>query len=448
MNTRPKLTGCILSLLLIIALLCPCAACAASPAAPAFDGAAAIELRCNVPDLSPDSAAGGDFVLYGELDELGRPGAMNACLSRGSLASDLRDDSAPLPVGWVTTRYVNEAGENRYLYSLCSVLSPALGGDSSDARNIFTGTRTLRDKGMQPCVDKVADYLSRTANHVLYRVTPAYHGDDLVPFGVQIEALSVEDAGRSVSFNVFLYNVEPGFSIDYSTGNSVQDGATAIEQTGQALLASHNFPAPSAMVPSRYGSFEALYEAFVKSSGITAGSTAQLQRIMQLWLPKTEGKYHSVNPCVSMDSDGARQVTVDLTTISASQLCDTCCRQIIQALPSLKANAAAANARAQSASSASQAAQTTSQTGNAGNRSAVDLPPATPAPSDKPDLLSLGSSLLSSALSTDVTMVWISSADKLYHSTESCSSLEGLYSYQKTSDWATMHGYARCPYCW
>lgn len=468
-----KLSRTILPLLLMITMLFPASALAAAPAGD-FSGTAAVELRLNVPDLSPDSAADGDFIRYSELDALGRPGAVNACLSRASLQSGHRDDSAPLPVGWSTTRYVSEGatapqGEAQsqppakvqYLYALCSVLSPALGGDTSDARNVFTGTRTLRDVGMQPYADKVADYLSRTANHVLYRVTPAYHGDDLVPFGVQMEAMSVEDSGRSVSFNVFLYNVEPGFSIDYRTGESVQDGTTAVVQTGQELLASHNFPAPSAMVASQYGSFEALYEAIAKTSGTAAANTAQLQRVMQLWVPKTGDKYHSVNPCGKMDPDGARQVTVDLTTLNESQLCETCCQQIIQGLASLKASAAA-NARVQSPGSASQGSQTASQLAETWSQIASSAsqnpsspsqntgtrPASTPAPSDKPSLWSLGSDLFSSATSTDTTMVWVTSAEKVYHSTEVCSHLDVLYAYMKTLDWATMHGYERCPYCW
>lgn len=464
-----KLSRTILPLLLMIAMLFPVSALAASPAGE-FSGAAAVELRLNVPELSPDSAADGDFVRYSELDALGRPGAVNACLSRASLQSGLRDDSAPLPVGWGTTHYREEANEpqgeaqgetqskTQFLYRLCSVLSPALGGDASDLRNVFTGTRTLRDTGMQPYVDKVADYLSRTANHVLYRVTPAYHGDDLVPFGVQMEALSVEDSGRTISFNVFLYNVEPGFSIDYRTGESVQDGAIVVEQTGQALLVSHYFPAPSPMVAPQYGSFEALYDAFAKATGVAAASTAQLQRIMQLWVPKTGDKYHLVNPCGNMDSDGASQRTVDLTTISESQLCETCCQKIIQGLASLKASVAAANARAQAANAASQGTQSASQAANSSSQNtsstpapsqgAGALPLITPAPSDKPSLLSLGSSLFSSATSTDTTMVWVTSSEKVYHSTETCSQLEVLYAYMKTLDWATMHGYERCPYCW
>lgn len=544
---RMKLRRCILPLLLIIALLFPAAAYAASPVGE-FSGAAAVELNHNIPALSPDSAASGDFISYSEPDALGRPGAVTACLSRASLSSELRRDSAPLPAGWVMTRYTDTEGRDQYLYRVCALLSPALGGDASTPGNVFTGTRMLRDEGMQLYEDMVAGYLSRTANHVLYRVTPAYNGDDLVPFGVQMEALSVEDSGRSVRFNVFLYNVEPGFTIDYRSGEAFQDGMTGIEQSAQELLNGHNFPAPTAMTAPRYGTFEALYEAFINSSGI---APTQLSTKMLLWISETGDKYHSVNPCGNMDPDRAHQVTVDLTRIDASQLCETCCQPIIQALPSIKASAAA-NARAQSTSTASlslprrawavkndpndrvfhktdtcsetnnptaytleslvkarepcevcwtaeeynflmavhngtatlntstsqsqSGASTTSQpqsgTSSASNtqaqststasqsvspkplptpapvQSAAPKPLPTPAPSEKPNLLSLGSSLLTSALSPDTAMIWISSAEKVYHSREDCSKLDALFAYQKTLDWANAHGYEPCPDCW
>ena len=52
----------------------------------------------------------------------------------------------------------------------------------------------------------VADYVENTDNHVLYRVTPIFKGDNLLVSGVQMEAYSVEDNGKGVSFNVYCYN--------------------------------------------------------------------------------------------------------------------------------------------------------------------------------------------------------------------------------------------------
>ena len=73
---------------------------------------------------------------------------------------------------------------------------------------------------MLPFENMVADYIKETGNHVLYRVTPVFHGIELVARGVQIEAWSVEDNGEGVCFNVYCYNVQPGVVIDYLTGES------------------------------------------------------------------------------------------------------------------------------------------------------------------------------------------------------------------------------------
>ena len=68
--------------------------------------------------------------------------------------------------------------------------------------------------------DEVADYVKDTDHHVLYRVTPVFKGDNLVAEGVEMEAYSVEDKGKGICFHVFVYNVQPGVTIDYATGES------------------------------------------------------------------------------------------------------------------------------------------------------------------------------------------------------------------------------------
>lgn len=453
---KTKLSRGILPLLLMIALLLPQSAFAAAPAIPAFDGAAAAELKRNVPTLLAEDIDTQEHVTYSPLDELGRPGPVTACLGRASLPTGLRsDDVSALPVGWVTARYADG-----YLYSLCHLLSPALGGDASAAENVFTGTRYLQNESMRPFEDRIADYLARTQNHVLYRATPVYSGDNLVPDGVQLEALSVEDGGKSVCFNVFLYNIQPGVVIDYRTGESAQNASTAVSFTAKDLLALHLFPEPSEMLAPQHASFDALSEAFINSSGI---ATSHLSTKMLLWVSKTGDKYHSVNPCGNMDSDGARQVTVDLTTIRASQLCETCCQSIISALPSLKASLSHSSASSGGYSSGGHITHISSADfqdddspySSGGHITHVKVTPTprpvlTPAPTAKPksDGNSLLSGILSSALSTDSTMVWISGMDHCYHSTDSCTNVDAASAYQKTLDWAKAIGYQACRNCW
>ena len=107
-----------------------------------------------------------------------------------------------------------------YLYYRCHLIDYQLTGENSDKRNFITGTEYFNTEGMLPFENMVARYVEMTGNHVMYRVTPIYKGDNLVATGVLMEACSVEDNGMGVYFNVFVYNVQPGIEIDYSTGES------------------------------------------------------------------------------------------------------------------------------------------------------------------------------------------------------------------------------------
>lgn len=135
------------------------------------------------------------------------------------------------PSGWHTVKYP-ELIKDRYLYNRCHLIGFQLAGENANTKNLITGTRYLNIDGMLPFEDEVADYVKETDNHVLYRVTPVFDGDNLVASGVQIEAESVEDDGAGVKFNVFCYNVQPGIGIDYATGDSwVDDGNAVVENT-------------------------------------------------------------------------------------------------------------------------------------------------------------------------------------------------------------------------
>ena len=78
----------------------------------------------------------------------------------------------------------------------------------------------MNTEGMLPFENMVADYIKETNHHVLYRITPIFEEDCLVANGVQMEAISVEDEGERICFHVYVYNVQPGVDIRYSTGES------------------------------------------------------------------------------------------------------------------------------------------------------------------------------------------------------------------------------------
>jgi len=114
-----------------------------------------------------------------------------------------------------------------FLYNRCHLIGWQLGAENDNEKNLITGTRYMNVEGMLPFENKVAEYLKDRANknnHVLYRVTPIYEGKNLVASGVQMEAYSVEDEGKGVSFNVYVYNVQPGITINYKTGDSSKEG--------------------------------------------------------------------------------------------------------------------------------------------------------------------------------------------------------------------------------
>lgn len=127
------------------------------------------------------------------------------------------------PSGWQTAKYAGIVDGN-YLYNRCHLIGFQLAGENANEKNLITGTRYMNVTGMLPFEDEVADYVKRTNNHVLYRVTPVYKGNNLVAEGVKMEGYSVEDKGRGVCFNVFVYNVQPKITIDYATGKSSLSG--------------------------------------------------------------------------------------------------------------------------------------------------------------------------------------------------------------------------------
>ena len=129
------------------------------------------------------------------------------------------DISSVKPTGWHTVKYP-ELIKDKYLYNRCHLIGFQLSGLNAEKRNLITGTRHLNVEGMLPFEDEIADYVKDTGNHVMYRVTPDFKSDELVARSVIMEAYSVEDDGKGVSFSVYCFNIQPGILIDYATGES------------------------------------------------------------------------------------------------------------------------------------------------------------------------------------------------------------------------------------
>lgn len=173
----------------------------------------------NTPLFSPKDYTTVSFEHYSELDSLGRCGVAYACIGTDSMPTEDRGEIGQIkPSGWQTIKY--DVVNGKYLYNRCHLIGFQLTGENANVQNLITGTRYLNVEGMLPFENMVADYIKETGNHVLYRVTPVFKGNNLLADGVQIEAISVEDSGKGICFNVFCYNVQPQIQIDYSTGKS------------------------------------------------------------------------------------------------------------------------------------------------------------------------------------------------------------------------------------
>lgn len=186
---------------------------------PVYSGDPYVVINDNEPSFSSEELESDSFESYGELDDLGRCTIAFANLSSELMPQGERGSIGQVkPSGWQTARY--DSVDGKYLYNRCHLIGWQLSGENANERNLITGTRYMNTEGMLPFENMVADHIKETDGHVLYRVTPIFVEDELVARGVQMEAYSIEDAGASICFNVFVYNVQPGIEIDYSDGSS------------------------------------------------------------------------------------------------------------------------------------------------------------------------------------------------------------------------------------
>ena len=193
---------------------------------PAYSGSPYVELDGNQPGFSLEERTTDSFETYSTLDALGRCGPAYACIGQDLMPTEDRESiSSVRPTGWVQAEY--DFVEGGSLYNRCHLIGFQLTGENANEENLITGTRYMNVEGMLPFENMVADYIKETGNHVLYRAIPIFEGENLVASGVVMEALSVEDEGEGVCFHVYVYNVQPGVEIDYTTGESWETGDSA-----------------------------------------------------------------------------------------------------------------------------------------------------------------------------------------------------------------------------
>lgn len=301
----------------------------ASETIPEYSGNPYVELNGNLPYFTDEELSTTAFELYSELDSLGRCGAGYANICKEIMPTEERGSIGMVkPTGWHTVKY--DCIADRYLYNRCHLIGYQLAGENANEKNLITGTRYLNVDGMLPFENEVADYVNDTDNHVLYRVTPVFSGDNLVASGVIIEAKSVEDNGAGVQFNVYCYNVQPEISIDYTDGQSWENGSSNTsesdnEETQATAVLQEQTATQSDTISSQQ---EQSAEQTDNAGGQEQPSVSETLAVSggdtMVWLSATGEKYHSINNCGRMNPDNATQVTEEYAINNGYGKCSKC----------------------------------------------------------------------------------------------------------------------------
>ena len=181
-----------------------------------YTGKDVITVNNNDPYFSKSdlSTSQGAWQRYGDLDDLNRVTSANALLNQSLMPNTKREPLHVDPTGWHNKRIAGG-----WLYNRCHLIGYQLTGQNNNIKNLMTGTRQLNDPDMLRYENEVADYVKESrANYVRYRVTPIFRGNELLARGVEMEGQST--GSNAVHFNVYIFNVEEGVTLNYSDGTS------------------------------------------------------------------------------------------------------------------------------------------------------------------------------------------------------------------------------------
>ena len=257
---------------------------------PKYSGEAYVVVNNNQPNFSASELTTKGYEKYSSLDSLGRCGAALASCGKEIMpgANEERGSISSIkPTGWIQKSYSGISGG--YLWNRCHLIGWQLSAENANRQNLITGTRYMNINGMLPFENMVADYIKETGNHVAYRITPIFEGNNLVCSGVQMEAYSVEDDGDGICFNVYCYNVQPGITINYANGDS--SGPSSNNNTTSSTQSSTQ-----------------------NNNSASSGD--------MVWIPNSGSKYHSHSGCSNMKNP--RQVTKQEAINQGFEACKKC----------------------------------------------------------------------------------------------------------------------------
>lgn len=202
---------------------------------PAYTNQGYVEVNGNIPFFTPNQYVTESYEYYSPLDSLGRCGTAVASIGRDIMPTEDRESiSSVKPTGWHSVSYPDVGVSS--LYNRSHLIAFQLTGENANRENLISGTQYMNQTVMTRFENMVADYIKETDNHVLYRVTPVFTGNNLVADGVLMEAWSVEDNGDGICYCVYLYNVQPGVEINYATGESKLVGIEVPDDAPQYIL--------------------------------------------------------------------------------------------------------------------------------------------------------------------------------------------------------------------
>lgn len=263
-----------------------------------------VAINNNVPYFKDAELSTISSEFYSELDSLERCGVTYACIGKDIMPTEERGNIGQVkPTGWHTIKY--DIVDGKYLYNRCHLIGYQLTGENANTKNLITGTRSMNVDGMLPFENMVADYVKETGNHVMYRVTPMFDGNNLLASGVLMEAKSVEDNGDGILFCVFVYNVQDGIVINYATGeSSLKEEPTTTQ------------PPTTTQKPTT-----------TEQQTTTQEQTTTVDNSsndVMVWISATGSKYHTINDCGNMNPNKARQMTEEEAEKQGYEPCKKC----------------------------------------------------------------------------------------------------------------------------